>query len=110
MTQQTRFNWNDVPSGGAYIKWTQLGQEEEGDVAEIKEGTFGFEVHFTDGRILGLSLKDLRDKVKAAAPGICEHLWSKWIAEQPTGQPDPKKIFEVRVTRRGSTPAVDDLA
>jgi hypothetical protein len=110
MTQEAAFNWDDVPAGGAFIKWTQLGQEEEGDVAEVKEGTFGFEVHFTDGRILGLSLKDLREKVKDAAPGIGDHLWCKWVSERNVGQPDPKKIFDVRVTRRGSAPDVDDLA
>jgi hypothetical protein len=108
MTQQ-EVNWDDVPSGGAYIKWTQLSQEEEGDVADVKEGTFGFEVHFTDGRILSLSPVDLREKVKAAAPGIGDHVWCKWIAEKPTSQPTPKKIFEVHVTRRGPTPDVSNL-
>jgi hypothetical protein len=107
---ETKINWDDVPSGGAFIKWTQLGQEEEGDVADVKEGTYSFEVHFTDGRILGLSLSDLRDKVKEAAPGIGDHLWCKWVAEKPVGQPDPKKIFEVRVDRRGAAPVVEDLA
>ena len=110
MTQQTKFSWNDVPSGGTYIKWTQLGQEEEGDIAGVKEGTFGFEVHFTDGRILGLILSDLRAKVKDLAPGISDHLWCKWIAEKPTNQPAPMKVFEVRVTRREQPPDVGDLA
>jgi hypothetical protein len=106
---QTKFNWRDVPSGGAFIKWTQLQQEEEGNVAEIKEGTFGFEIHFTDGRILSLSLSDLREKVKDAAPGLGDHLWCKWIAEKPTNQPSPMKIFEVRVTRREAAPDPGDL-
>jgi hypothetical protein len=107
---ETKFDWSDVPSGGAYIKWTELGQEAEGDVAEIKEGTFGFEVHFTDGRILGLTLSDLTKKVKKAAPGIGDHLFCKWIQEKPVGQPDPMKIFDVRVDRRGPAPDVEELA
>jgi hypothetical protein len=71
---QSQINWNDVPGGGAYIKWEQIGQEEEGDVADVKEGTFGFEIHFSDGQILGLSLSDLRKKMKDAAPGIGDHV------------------------------------
>lgn len=107
---QPQFDWDDVPAGGAYIKWTQLEQEEEGEVADKKVGTFGFEVHFTDGRVLSLSPVDLREKVKNAAPEIGDHLWCKWIAEKPTSQPAPKKIFEVRVTRRESPPDAGDLA
>ena len=108
MTQTAK--WEDVPSGGAFIKWTEVGQEDEGDVADVTEGTFGFEVHFTDGRILGLSLSDLRNKMKDAAPGIGDHVWCKFVSERPTSQPSPMKIFEVKVTRRGPAPDVDELA
>lgn len=107
MTQTAK--WDDVPSS-AVIKWTELGEENEGDVADLREGPFGFEIVFTDGRILSLSPVDLRAKVKDAAPGIGDHLWCKWVAERPTSQPSPKKIFEVRVTRRGPAPDVEDLA
>lgn len=110
MTQQANFQWSDVQTGGLYIKWEQLNQEDEGDVADIREGAFGVEIVFSDGRILGLSLADLRAKLKDAAPGIGDHVWVKFVAEKPTNQPSPKKIFEVRVTRRGAAPAVDDLA
>jgi hypothetical protein len=108
MTQTA--NWEDVPSGGAFIKWTQIGQVEEGEVADVKEGSFGYDVHFTDGRILSLSLSDLRKKMKDAAPGIGDNVWVKFVAEKPTSQPSPQKIFEVRVTRRGPAPDVDELA
>jgi hypothetical protein len=107
MSQTTK--WDDVPSGGAFIKWTQLGEENEGDVADVREGTFGFEIVFTDGRILGLSLSDLRKKMKEAAPAIGDHVWVKFVAEKPTSQPSPMKVFEVRVTRRGPAPDVGDL-
>jgi hypothetical protein len=108
MTQTA--DWEDVPSGGAFIKWTQIGQVEEGEVADVKEGSFGYDVHFTDGRILGLSLSDLRKKMKDAAPGIGDHVWVKFVAEKPTSQPSPMKVFEVRVTPRGPAPDVDELA
>jgi hypothetical protein len=110
MTTKTDFDWEDVPAGGDFIKWTKLGQEEEGDVADVREGSFGFEIVFTDGRILPLSLSDLRAKIKDAAPGIGDHVWAKFVAEKPTSQPSPMKVFEVRVTPRGPAPAVDDLA
>jgi hypothetical protein len=103
-------NWNEVPSGSNFIKWEHIGQEEKGTMAALKEGNFGFEVHFTDGRIMGLSLSDLRAKVKDAEPEVGDQIYAKWVAEKPTSQPAPMKIFEVRVTRReGSPPAPTEL-
>jgi hypothetical protein len=103
--------WDDVASeGGVFIKWTKIGEENEGEVADVKEGNFGPDLHFIDGRIMSLSLSDLRKKMKEAAPGIGDHVWVKYVADKPTSQPSPMKIFEVKVTRRGPAPDVDELA
>ena len=45
--------------------------------------------------------------MKEAAPGIGDHVWVKFVAEKPTSQPSPMKVFEVRVTRRGPAPDVE---
>ena len=48
--------------------------------------------------------------MKDAAPAIGDHVCVKFVAEKPTSQPSPMKVFEVRVTRRSQAPDVGDLS
>ncbi len=75
-----------------YIKWEQLGQEEQGDVADIREGAFGFELVLTDDRITWAFARRPPGEVQGRRPrGSAITCGAKFVTEKPTSVSRPRR-------------------
>lgn len=125
----------DLKMVGDFITFDTLGDEIDGIVTAVGKRTFPAskgqpertkpqvflkltkctsKPELADGRevalIPGAHLQALLSQLR---PGPGDRLWAKWIGNEKTGQPSPKKVFEAKVQKGAAPVAVastnDDL-
>lgn len=115
-------DWDDpdLKMASDFVSWDNIGDEIDGIVTAVRKKTFdegtpkarvkpqvymrltkcSANPEFTDGREVCLTPgAHLHALLSQLRPEPGDRLWAKWVRNEKTGQPSPKKVFEAKVSR-----------